>query len=82
MRVSVLDMKSVLNICVLLLVGLVISGSYAAPSRQEVSPGHSDGEVPVRYDGAQLWRVDLKNRQTKKVLESLRNENGELIQRR
>lgn len=63
-------MRSSFNICVLLLVVcFVFDGIKAAPSG-------NDDEKPVRYDGAQLWRVDLSSTETRQILHDLSNEDG------
>lgn len=66
-----------MNTALLLFALLAIGGSFAAPSGVDewwggggaAATAFDSDETPVRYDGAQLWRVNLENEKVRRVLE-------------
>lgn len=72
--------------CTLLLLCFTSTGTYGAPSAPDetaaVAANFTEylfdytAEVPVKYDGAQLWRVDFGDDQTKEVVINLQNDFG------
>jgi len=67
-------MTSILNICAVLLLCVAINGDvYGAPPARELNAE----EEPVKYNDAQLWRVDLDDENAKEILRGLESENDE-----
>lgn len=63
-------MKCVFSVSVVLLFYSLASVTHAAPTEAEVN----DENMAVRYDGAQLWRIDIENDKVRDLISHLESE--------